>query len=250
MAVSVKASEVSMILDEVERPLLVAAAWLHDIAYAPEVIDTGLHALGGARWLPQHGYGERVVALVAHHSCAILTADADEAGNVSTRVRLLAAVRTAFTVLGDPPAASTHDLLAALNGDEEAPWAGFGPAGLTGKRLGDLLREFGIISTTIQFPSGRRRATPERPSPTPGSGTVPPHPYQPYQHRLRRANPGTDTTPGTDQSVPVTQPVPRLNRQNELGTAGTGNPWRPSQTGNRFKPKHGLSSAGSWCCIG
>ncbi|MEU5905324.1 HD domain-containing protein [Micromonospora sp. NPDC047467] len=75
MAVSVKASEVSMILDEVERPLLVAAAWLHDIGYAPELIDTGLHALDGARWLRQHGYGKRVAALVAHHSCALFEAE-------------------------------------------------------------------------------------------------------------------------------------------------------------------------------
>ncbi|MFI6820529.1 HD domain-containing protein [Micromonospora sp. NPDC050187] len=74
-AVSVKASEVSMILDEVDRPFLVAAAWLHDIGYAPEIISSGLHALDGARWLRQNGFDERVAALVAYHSCAHFEAE-------------------------------------------------------------------------------------------------------------------------------------------------------------------------------
>ena len=31
--------------------LLVAAAWLHDIGYAPDLVDTGFHPLDGARFL-------------------------------------------------------------------------------------------------------------------------------------------------------------------------------------------------------
>ncbi|MGC5033534.1 DUF3631 domain-containing protein [Micromonospora sp. DT229] len=177
----------------------------------------------------------------ARHAVTTLTAEADEAGNVSTRVRLLADVRTAFTVLGDPPAASTHDLLAALNGDDEAPWAGFGPTGLTGKRLGDLLREFGITSTTIRFPVGQAKGyTREaftdawnRYCPTPSVPSVPPS--------FPQVIPGTDYPPGTDRSVPPTPPgrapgthqsvpahqsVPHLTRQNELGTDGTDTPRR------------------------
>jgi HD domain len=54
---------------------LVAAAWLHDIGYAPEVADTGFHPLDGARYLAGLGTDERVVNLVARHSYAILEAE-------------------------------------------------------------------------------------------------------------------------------------------------------------------------------
>lgn len=50
--------------------LLVAAAWLHDIGYASTLIDTGLHPIDGARFLRRANADERVVGLVAHHSCA------------------------------------------------------------------------------------------------------------------------------------------------------------------------------------
>jgi len=55
--------------------VLVAAAWLHDIGYAPDLAETGFHSLDGARWLRKAGFDERVTALVAHHSCAHLEAD-------------------------------------------------------------------------------------------------------------------------------------------------------------------------------
>ncbi|WP_369799357.1 MULTISPECIES: DUF3631 domain-containing protein [unclassified Micromonospora] len=166
----------------------------------------------------------------ARQAVTVLTTEADESGNVSTRVRLLADVRTAFTVLGDPPAASTHDLLTALNGDEEAPWAGFGPTGLTGKRLGDLLREFGITSTTIRFPVGQAKGYTRdaftdawnRYCPAPAAGpSVPSVPTS-----FPQVIPGTDSLTGTDRSVPAPQSVPRLSRQNELGTDGTDTPRR------------------------
>ena len=53
---------------------LVAAAWLHDIGYAPDLVETGFHPLDGARFLRGVGVGERVARLVAHHSCAIYEA--------------------------------------------------------------------------------------------------------------------------------------------------------------------------------
>ena len=55
--------------------VLVAAAWLHDVGYAPEVADTGFHPLDGARYLAGLGAPERVVNLVARHSYAILEAE-------------------------------------------------------------------------------------------------------------------------------------------------------------------------------
>ena len=54
---------------------LVAAAWLHDVGYAPDVRDTGFHPLDGARYLTGCRAPERVVNLVARHSYAILEAE-------------------------------------------------------------------------------------------------------------------------------------------------------------------------------
>ncbi|MGW0560049.1 HD domain-containing protein [Streptomyces sp. NPDC003016] len=50
-AVAARAVEASKALPESERDLLVAAAWLHDIGYAPGLRDTGFHPLDGARHL-------------------------------------------------------------------------------------------------------------------------------------------------------------------------------------------------------
>jgi len=58
-----------------DTDVLIAAAWLHDIGYAPELVDTGFHPLDGARWLRRAGVDDRIAALVAHHSCASLEAD-------------------------------------------------------------------------------------------------------------------------------------------------------------------------------
>ena len=57
-----------------EGEALVTAAWLHDVGYAPDVVDTGFHPLDGARYLAARGVPERVVNLVARHSYAILEA--------------------------------------------------------------------------------------------------------------------------------------------------------------------------------
>ena len=54
---------------------LVAAAWLHDIGYAPELAETGFHPLDGARFLRRVGIDEQVVSLVAYHSCAQIEAE-------------------------------------------------------------------------------------------------------------------------------------------------------------------------------
>ncbi len=54
---------------------LVAAAWLHDIGYAPELVETGFHPLDGARYLRREGVDGQVVSLVAYHSCARIEAE-------------------------------------------------------------------------------------------------------------------------------------------------------------------------------
>ncbi|MFF7332736.1 HD domain-containing protein [Streptomyces sp. NPDC008150] len=60
-----------------DAELLEAAAVLHDIGYAPDVAKTGFHPLDGARYLRDVARAdERIVNLVAHHSCACMEADA------------------------------------------------------------------------------------------------------------------------------------------------------------------------------
>ena len=73
-AVAAKAAQISLVLSPEERPILLAAAWLHDVGYATEAVKSGLHALDGARWLRSRGLDERIVRLVANHSCALLEA--------------------------------------------------------------------------------------------------------------------------------------------------------------------------------
>ncbi|MEV4096695.1 HD domain-containing protein [Streptosporangium saharense] len=54
-----------------EADLLTAAAWLHDIGYAPALVDTGFHPLDGARYLRDvQQADDRLARLVAHHTCA------------------------------------------------------------------------------------------------------------------------------------------------------------------------------------
>ncbi len=56
--------------------LLQAAAWLHDIGYHPDLADTGLHGLDGARYLRDRHHADPMLCrLVAHHSCAVTEAD-------------------------------------------------------------------------------------------------------------------------------------------------------------------------------
>lgn len=58
-----------------DRDMVLCAAWLHDIGYAPTAADTGFHPLDGARYLRAHGWAAPVAGLVAHHSFADVQAD-------------------------------------------------------------------------------------------------------------------------------------------------------------------------------
>ncbi|MFF2786749.1 HD domain-containing protein [Streptomyces sp. NPDC058049] len=73
--VAERARELSRSVPEQDRELLVAAAWLHDIGYAPQLRDSGFHPLDGARYLASLGAGGRLVRLVAHHSGAVYEAE-------------------------------------------------------------------------------------------------------------------------------------------------------------------------------
>ncbi|MEU2183397.1 HDIG domain-containing metalloprotein [Streptomyces thermolilacinus] len=74
-AVAARAREAAAAVPEADRDPLVAAAWLHDIGYAPELRDTGFHPLDGARHLESLGAPARLVRLVAHHSGAVYEAE-------------------------------------------------------------------------------------------------------------------------------------------------------------------------------
>ncbi|MFD8249778.1 HD domain-containing protein [Nocardia sp. NPDC059691] len=54
--------------------LLVAAAWLHDVGYAPALKRIGFHPVDGAEFLRERGFGDRLCGLVANHSCACVEA--------------------------------------------------------------------------------------------------------------------------------------------------------------------------------
>ncbi|MGA5556925.1 HD domain-containing protein [Streptomyces lavendulocolor] len=74
--VAERARIIAPILDQ-DAELLEAAAVLHDIGYSPDLAKTGFHPLDGARYLRDiAGADERVVRLVAHHSCAWMEAEA------------------------------------------------------------------------------------------------------------------------------------------------------------------------------
>jgi hypothetical protein len=68
-AVAELAASVPVELSAVEREVLVAAAWLHDVGYGARLAATGFHPLDGARWLAGQGE-QRLASLVAYHTGA------------------------------------------------------------------------------------------------------------------------------------------------------------------------------------
>jgi hypothetical protein len=62
-----RAHKVGQVFDEDEKAYLVAAAYLHDIGYAPALRKTGFHPIDGAYYLRAHKQ-ERLASLVAYHS--------------------------------------------------------------------------------------------------------------------------------------------------------------------------------------
>jgi len=58
-----------------DADVLVCAAWVHDIGYAPDLVKTGSHAFDGARYLRDVMHAdERLCRLVANHTYAIVEA--------------------------------------------------------------------------------------------------------------------------------------------------------------------------------
>jgi len=68
-AVAETAGQLTSGLTSESGDVLVAAAYLHDIGYSPELAVTGFHPFDGARHVRALGY-ERLAGLVAHHTRA------------------------------------------------------------------------------------------------------------------------------------------------------------------------------------
>jgi hypothetical protein len=95
--VAERARRFARVLGE-QAELVEAAAWLHDIGYAAEIVSTGLHSLDGARYLRDVLQAPDLLCrLVAHHTCAAI--EAEERG---------------FPALSDEFAVPPADLLDAL----------------------------------------------------------------------------------------------------------------------------------------
>lgn len=133
------ARELASCLVPEDADLLVAAAYLHDIGYAPELAISGFHPLDGARHLRSLGH-ERLAGLVAHH----------------TRARYEARLRGLEEALGDfddegslvSEALAYCDLTTGPSGQRMAPM----------QRLADVESRYGEDSPVT---TGLRSAWPE-----------------------------------------------------------------------------------------
>ena len=87
-AVAVRAQLMTAAVDDDQAAFLVAAAWLHDIGYAPGLKETGFHPLDGARHLRATGWPPALCDLVAHHSGSRFVATVRRLDDRAQRVRL------------------------------------------------------------------------------------------------------------------------------------------------------------------
>jgi hypothetical protein len=113
---------------------LVAAAWLHDVGYAPKLAQTGFHPLDGARYLRCAGVDGQVVSLVAYHSCA-----QTEAGVRGLGAELAAQFSPADSLLAD--ALLYCDMTTGPDGDYVRP----------AQRLAEIRRRYGPGHEVTRF---------------------------------------------------------------------------------------------------
>ena len=125
---------------------------------------------------------------LARHAAVVLTADRDQAANVSDRIRLLADCRTAFR---DAEALPSTTLVTRLRADPEAPWCE-PPPGITPKRLATLLADYEIRSTPIRFgePTGQVRGYYRADFTDAWARYCPPTPYEASQASQPSSAPG------------------------------------------------------------
>jgi hypothetical protein len=103
--VAQRARTVTELLSPEDAQTLIAAAWLHDVGYAPALRITGFHAVDGARFVREAGH-RRLAGLVAHHCAAWAEAEqrglADELGEFEQERSLVAAALSYCDLSTDP----------------------------------------------------------------------------------------------------------------------------------------------------
>ncbi len=126
-----------------DSEVLVAAAFLHDVGYAPLLALTGFHPLDGARFLrDEHRTDERLVRLVANHTFALL--EAEERG-------LRAELEAEFPILDDQlltDALTYADMTTTPDGAPTTPHA----------RIAEIVARYGPDTVVGRF---IQRAEPE-----------------------------------------------------------------------------------------
>ncbi len=126
-----------------DRPVLLAAAWLHDIGYAAPLRRSGFHPLDGAWHLQEDHWPEPFAGLVAHHSAAGLVA---AVRGLADRMRCFPAARYAGGSLAD-----------ALTFADQTTGPG-GEVMDVEDRLADMLRRHGPDSAKARAHSQRAPA--------------------------------------------------------------------------------------------
>jgi hypothetical protein len=122
--VAAAAQRVGRHFDAETADCLLAAAWLHDIGYAPSVCRTGFHPLDGAVFAGSAGFGELVASLVAFHTGAHV--EASERGV------------SGLSAFGDPPG----EVLDALTFCDLTTGSDGSPVSVE-NRLSDVLARYG-----------------------------------------------------------------------------------------------------------
>jgi predicted trehalose synthase len=126
-----RAEEIAGAVDPHDRAVLIAAAYLHDVGYAAELVVHGFHPLDGALWLRAQGQ-VRLAGLVAHHTGARFEADAHGLGDA------LAAFHDERSPVSDALAYS--DLMTGPNGEPMS----------VAERLGEIERRYGPGSLVVR----------------------------------------------------------------------------------------------------
>jgi HD domain len=132
-----------------DASLLISAAWLHDVGYAPAVAKTGLHQLDGARHLRDAEHADNLLCrLVANHSYAVV-----EAGNRGLADELTGEFPRVDGLISD--ALTYCDMTTSPTGE----------AVDVESRLGEILSRYGegnVVAESIRVASARIRMSVEK----------------------------------------------------------------------------------------
>ncbi|HZM83025.1 MAG TPA: DUF3631 domain-containing protein [Candidatus Limnocylindrales bacterium] len=174
----------------------------------------------------------------ARTAAVALTGAREETAMTSDRIRLLADCRTIFTTAGhQAETLPTTHIIEQLKAMDESPWLDLSP-----HKLGGLLRDFGIKSDTIRFPTGQAKGYRRADFADAWdrycdveSSTLAEEAYQPYQ----ASQPSSETVRmrsryGSKRTAQDS--VPGLTSDATVGTDGTET---PRDAGNASTPTHG-----------